>query len=84
MKHEKRHDIKRGLTQNTEKEYKQIVRALTMAMTFLLSSNKIIIGSILDKLRDAYSFSKDVYLKTLISVYKLLVIHAESQKPQQK
>ena len=67
-----------------EKEYRQIVRDRKMAMAFLLSANKKIYGSLLDKLSDSYSFNIDVYPKTLNLAYELLVKHAGKHKPNQR
>ena len=53
IRHEKSSDKKKGADEKTDKEYRQIVRDRKMAMAFLLSANKKIYGSLLDKLSDS-------------------------------
>ena len=71
IKHRKSTYEKRVTTKRIDKEYKQVVRARKMAMAFLLSANKKVYGSLLDKLSDLYSFNINVYPKTLNLVNEL-------------
>ena len=84
IKHEKRSDKEKGVNEKTDQEYRQLVRDKKMAMAFLLSANKKIYGSLLDKLSDSYSFNIDVYPRTLNLAYELLVKHAGKYKPNQR
>ena len=84
IKHEKNNDRKKGVSEKTDRDYKQIVRDKKMVMAFLLSANKKMYGSLLNKLSDSYLFSMDVYPKTLNMAYELLVKHTNNQKTTQK
>ena len=84
IKHEKDNDKSNDVIYRSDKEYKQLVRDRKMAMAFLLSANKKIYGTLLDKLSDSYSFNFDAYPKNLNSAYELLVKHAGNHRFSQK
>ena len=63
VNYEKEKDKKNGLPNRSNKEYQQLVRDQKMAMAFLLSANRKMYGSLLDKLSDSYSFNIDAYPK---------------------